>query len=185
MAPVMRRPPRPNCGGRSAGAREEPGGTRRTGGTHDASRASGPDAKTRTTERVVAEGEQIEVRVDRWLSAARIFKSRTQATLACVEGEVRINGEVAKPSHTVKVGDKVSADAPRGCVVLEITALSDKRLAPALARELYVDRSPPESPREGAFADGSGRSDRFPLRERGAGRPTKVERRAVERFRGR
>jgi len=115
------------------------------------------------------------VRLDRWLSAARIFKSRTQATAACDDGEVRVNGVVAKPSHALKVGDEVSTTAPRGVVVLDVRALSDRRLSPALARELYVDRSPPPPPK----------GEVFPLRDRGAGRPTKVERRAVERFRGR
>ncbi len=115
------------------------------------------------------------VRLDRWLSAARIYKSRTQATAACDEGDVRVNGAPAKPSHALKVGDEVSADAPRGAVVLDVAALSDRRLSPVLARELYIDRSPPPPPAR----------EVFPLRERGAGRPTKVERRAVERFRGR
>lgn len=115
------------------------------------------------------------VRLDRWLSAARIFKSRTQATAACDEGDVRVNGLQAKPSLALKVGDEVSAEAPRGLVVLDVRALEGRRLSAALARELYVDRSPPPPPK----------GEVFPLRERGAGRPTKVERRAVERFRGR
>jgi ribosome-associated heat shock protein Hsp15 len=115
------------------------------------------------------------VRLDRWLSAARIFKSRTQATAACLDGEVRVNGAPAKPSHLLRIGDEITAVAPRGIVVLDVQALSDRRLSPVLARELYVDRSPPPPPK----------GEVFPLRERGAGRPTKVERRAVERYRGR
>jgi ribosome-associated heat shock protein Hsp15 len=115
------------------------------------------------------------VRIDRWLCAARIFKSRTQATLACAEGRVRVNGASVKASHLVKVGDEIRGDAPRGAVVLDVKKISDKRLSSALARELYDDRSPPPPPRD----------ELFPMREAGMGRPTKLERRAVRRVRGR
>ncbi len=113
------------------------------------------------------------VRIDRWLSAARIYKSRTLATDACVGGHVRINGNTARPSHAVKIGDNVEALAPRGPVVLEVAALAEKRLSPPAARELYVDHSPPPPPRE----------ERIAVRPRGSGRPTKAERRALERAR--
>jgi len=115
------------------------------------------------------------VRVDRWLCAARIFKSRTQSGAACAGGHVRVNGAVVKASHLVKIDDEIGAEAPRGVVVLDVKGLSDKRLSPALARELYNDRSPPPPPRD----------ELFPMRESGAGRPTKRDRRAVERIRGR
>ncbi len=115
------------------------------------------------------------VRVDRWLSAARLFPSRSQATTACSDGQVRVNGNVAKASHPVKVGDEIEAEAPRGTVVLDVKLLAEKRLSPALARELYHDRSPPPPPRE----------ELFPRREMGAGRPTKRDRRDVQRVRGR
>ena len=115
------------------------------------------------------------VRVDRWLCAARIFKSRTQSAAACTGGVVRVNGAVVKASHLVRIGDEVAAEAPRGIVVLDVKGLSDKRLSPALARELYQDRSPPPPARE----------ELFPMREAGAGRPTKRDRREVERIRGR
>jgi ribosome-associated heat shock protein Hsp15 len=115
------------------------------------------------------------VRIDRWLCAARIFKSRTQASDACSEGLVKVNGVVVKASHLVKIADEIGAEAPRGTVVLDVKVLSDKRLSPALARELYADRSPPPPPRD----------ELFPAREAGAGRPTKRDRRAVRRVRGR
>jgi ribosome-associated heat shock protein Hsp15 len=113
------------------------------------------------------------VRVDRWLSAARIYKSRTLAQDACSAGHVRINGAHAKSSHVVRIGDEVSADAPRGLVVLEVVKLADKRLSPPLARTLYADHSPPPEPRE----------PRVAVRQPGAGRPTKAERRALDRLR--
>jgi ribosome-associated heat shock protein Hsp15 len=113
------------------------------------------------------------VRIDRWLCAARIFHSRTQATAACAASDVGINGEKVRASHLVRVGDRVTADAPRGPVVLDVLKLADKRLGAALARDLYEDHSPPPPPRE----------ERVAARERGAGRPTKRERRATDRFR--
>lgn len=115
------------------------------------------------------------VRIDRWLSAARIFKSRTHAQQACIGGHVRVNGGNAKPSHPVRVSDKVEASAPRGRVILEILLLAEKRLSPPKARELYDDQSPPPPPREPALP--------MAERARGAGRPTKRDRRALIRLR--
>jgi ribosome-associated heat shock protein Hsp15 len=114
------------------------------------------------------------IRVDRWLCAARIFKSRTLATAACAERSICVNGAEVKPSHLLKVGDEVSGEAPRGAIILDVKQLSDKRLSAAMARELYEDRSPPPPPRE----------ELFPMRDAGAGRPTKHERREVDRVRG-
>jgi ribosome-associated heat shock protein Hsp15 len=116
------------------------------------------------------------VRIDRWLSAARIYASRSQATDACTGGHVTVNGTAVRASHVVRVGDELTAHAPRGYVVLKILKLADKRLGPPLARELYEDHSPPPPPRD----------ELFPARrERGAGRPTKQERRTLDRFRSR
>lgn len=114
------------------------------------------------------------VRVDRYLCAARIYKSRTGAQDACAASHVKVNGKNARSSHPVKVGDKIEARAPRGDVVLVVLALADKRQSPLAARELYEDHSPPPPPKE----------DRVGVRERGMGRPTKVDRRRMERFRG-
>ena len=115
------------------------------------------------------------VRLDRWLCAARVFRSRTQATQACVGGRVRVNDESVKPHYALGAGDRVRVQTERGPRVLEVVALAEKRLAPALARELFVDHSPPPEPRPA----------RMPRRDPGAGRPTKRERRELERFRGR
>jgi ribosome-associated heat shock protein Hsp15 len=114
------------------------------------------------------------VRIDRWLTAARIYKSRTAAQEACAAGHVAVNGQSVRASHAVVVGDEITAYAPRGNLVLEVTALGEKRLSAAKARELYLDHSPPPPPRE----------ERVAPRERGAGRPTKADRRATDRLRG-
>lgn len=117
------------------------------------------------------------VRIDRWLCATRLYKSRTLAGQACAAGAVRVNDVAAKASQLIRAGDRVSARAPSGHRVLEVVALADKRLSAPLAQALYIDHSPapdPKNPADGSVG-----------RERGAGRPTKAERRAMERFRGR
>lgn len=116
-----------------------------------------------------------QTRIDRWLAAARVFKSRSLAQEACEAGHVRINDAHAKPSQAVKIGDEVRAFAPRGLLVLEVKGLADKRLSAPLAQLLYDDHSPPPPPKE----------ERVAIRERGSGRPTKADRRALSRLRGR
>ncbi|HET9929762.1 MAG TPA: RNA-binding S4 domain-containing protein [Polyangiaceae bacterium] len=123
----------------------------------------------------MSSSESEQIRIDRWLCAARIYKSRTQAHDACEGGLVKINDESARASQAVRVGDEVRAHAPRGLVILKVLKLAPKRLGPQPARELYEDHSPPPPPRE----------ERIAVRERGAGRPTKADRRAMERLRTR
>src|SRR6188768_3417693 len=116
-----------------------------------------------------------QTRIDRWLAAARVFKSRSLAQEACEAGHVRINDAHAKPSQLVKIGDEVRAFSPRGPLVLLVKGLADKRLSAPLAQLLYDDHSPPPPAKE----------ERGAVRERGAGRPTKADRRALSRLRGR
>jgi ribosome-associated heat shock protein Hsp15 len=115
-------------------------------------------------------------RVDRWLTAARLYKTRGQAQTACSGGLVHVNGQSVKASHLVKCGDEVRAEAPRGSVVLIVRHVAEKRLSASLARELYEDRSPPPPPREERIG--------IPMRDRGTGRPTKADRRAMDRLKG-
>jgi ribosome-associated heat shock protein Hsp15 len=113
------------------------------------------------------------IRVDRWLCAARVYKSRTQAQTACEAGHVRINGVVVKPAALVRVGDEVAARPPRGVVVLEVLGIEAKRQSPGRARELFADHSPPSAPHD----------DLGWVAPRRKGRPTKSDRRALERLR--
>jgi ribosome-associated heat shock protein Hsp15 len=113
------------------------------------------------------------VRIDRWLCAARLYKTRSQAQQACTGGLVKLNGEAVRSSHPVRVGDEISAESPRGSVVWQVLALAEKRLGAPEAQKLYEDHSPPPPPKEELFAP----------RERGTGRPTKTERRALDRLR--
>lgn len=115
------------------------------------------------------------IRIDRWLAATRIFKSRNLAQAACEAGHIRINDQQVRPSAPVRIGDEVRALAPRGICILQVKGLADKRLSAALAQLLYEDHSPPPTPKE----------ERVAVRERGAGRPTKADRRALSRLRGR
>lgn len=115
------------------------------------------------------------VRVDTWLWAVRIFPTRTAATEACRGGHVRIGGVRAKPASPVGVGDRVEAYAGRSRV-LEVTTLLEKRVGAPVAATCFVDHSPPPPQRR--------RQPRVAVRERGAGRPTKRERREIDRLRG-
>lgn len=119
------------------------------------------------------------VRIDKWLWAARFFKTRTLAQQACAGGHVKVAGHNAKPAYLVRVGEEIRAICPRGPIVVVVNALAEKRLSAPLASELYDDHSPPP-PSPGPL-DGKPTFDR----ERGAGRPTKEDRRALRRLRGR
>ncbi|HEX7095246.1 MAG TPA: RNA-binding S4 domain-containing protein [Acidimicrobiales bacterium] len=121
--------------------------------------------------------ERIEAtRVDAWLWAIRLFKTRSQASAACRGGHVRVNGVVAKPATSVRPGDRVEARVDRRERVLEVVRTINKRVGAPIAAECYVDHSPPPPPKDDVpvFA-----------RERGMGRPTKRERRALDRLRRR
>lgn len=113
------------------------------------------------------------IRVDRWLWAVRLFRTRTDAAEACRGGHVRINGRTAKPASPVRVGDRVEARINRRERVAEVVRIIEKRVGAPVAAECYIDHSPP--PPE--VPD-------FPVarRDRGAGRPTKRERRQLERW---
>lgn len=119
------------------------------------------------------------VRVDKWLWAVRVFKTRAAANDACTKGRVSVNGEVAKPATKVKVGDEVTARRKDRTIVYGVVQLLEKRVGAPLAADAVDDRSPPEPERSGL--------DILPgmIRERGAGRPTKKELRDLNRLRGR
>jgi len=117
-------------------------------------------------------------RVDHWLWAVRLYKSRSLATDACKGGHVKVNGRAAKPASPVRVGDTVEARAAGRERVVEVVRIIDKRVGALIAAECIVDHSPPPPPREEYVP---------PLfsRDRGTGRPTKKERRSLDKFRNR
>lgn len=116
-------------------------------------------------------------RVDRWLWAVRLFKTRSAASDACRGGHVRVNGARVKPAAAVRVGDTVEARVNGRERVVEVVRLVDKRVGADVAAACLVDHSPAPSPR--------GAVPRASERGRGAGRPTKRERRHLDRVRGR
>ena len=115
------------------------------------------------------------MRADVWVWSVRLLASRSAATAACKGGQVHVNGRRAKPAQPIAVGDRVEATTPGGPRVVVVTRLVAKRVGAAVARECYTDHSPPPPPREERLV--------MPRRERGAGRPTKRERREMDRFR--
>ncbi len=117
-----------------------------------------------------------ETRVDRWLWAVRLYKTRSAATEACRGGHVRVNDDPARPATRVRPGDVVSAVVHGRPRVLEVVGIVEARVGASVAADCLVDHSPPAPPRE--------RSAPVLAREPGSGRPTKRERRQLDRLRG-
>lgn len=119
-----------------------------------------------------------EVRIDKWIWAVRIFKTRTIAAEACKKGRVMINDVVVKPSRTVKVGDTVKVRKPPVTYSFRVLALTESRLGAKLVPN-YMENITPKSEldmldlvRIAGFVD----------RRKGLGRPTKREGRQLEEF---
>ena len=117
------------------------------------------------------------VRVDSWIWSVRLTKSRSMAADACRGGHVKVNNESVKPSHLLRVGDEVRVRQDQRERVVVVSKLISKRVGAPAAAECYVDTSPPPPPRELFVA--------VAVRDRGAGRPTKRDRRDMDRLRGR
>ncbi|MFW2512689.1 RNA-binding S4 domain-containing protein [Demequina sp. SO4-13] len=117
-------------------------------------------------------------RADAWVWAVRLAKTRSAATAAARAGHVRVNGERAKPATTVRVGDRVEVRLHEQIKIVEVRQLLVKRVSAPVAQAAYVDHSPPPPPRVERPAP-------VGVRDRGAGRPTKRERRQLDRLRGR
>jgi len=116
------------------------------------------------------------VRIDRWLLAARVFKTRTFAQQACAGGKVTVNDARATAHRPVRVGDRVRIHGPRGRRDLVVLALAERRLPAPDAKLLYEDESPPPP----------ARPDPPPMyREPRSGRPSKRDRRTLDRIRRR
>lgn len=126
-------------------------------------------------------------RVDAWLWAVRVYRTRSLASQACRAGHVRVGASTdpksdpeavrAKPATTVGPGDVVRVRGEGRERVLEVRRVISKRVGAAVAAECYIDHSPPPPPRELTTPIG--------MRDRGAGRPTKRERRELDQLRGR
>lgn len=116
-------------------------------------------------------------RIDAWVWSVRLFKTRSAAAEACRAGHVKLNDATVKPAQTVVVGDTVRASVNHREHIYEVTKLVSKRVGAPVARTCYIDHSPPPPSKELLAS--------IPQRDRGAGRPTKKERRETDRLRGR
>jgi ribosome-associated heat shock protein Hsp15 len=114
-------------------------------------------------------------RIDAWLWAVRVFKTRSAATTACRAGHVRLNGDRAKAAALVRPGDEIRVRTGEGDRTVIVQRLLVKRVGAPVAQEAMIDRTPPPVPREERASVGE--------RDRGAGRPTKRDRREIERLR--
>ncbi|MFF5264233.1 RNA-binding S4 domain-containing protein [Actinomadura viridis] len=115
------------------------------------------------------------VRVDVWIWSVRLVKTRSAATAACRGGHVRVNDERVKPATPVRPGDEVRVRLDGRERVVVVQRIVRKRVGAPVAQECLIDKSPPPSPREALIP--------VARRDRGAGRPTKRDRRELERLR--
>ena len=123
----------------------------------------------------MSSSEGATARIDRWLWAVRVVKTRTEASDACRGGHVKVNGRPAKAATTVRAGDRVEAFVHGRQRVVEVVRPIDVRVGAPIAAECLVDHSPPLPPKE----------DRGLQPLFGAGRPTKRDRRRMDQTRAR
>lgn len=119
-----------------------------------------------------------EQRIDKWLWAMRVFKTRTMATDACKKGRVTMNGVAVKPSRTIKVNDVIDVKKPPVTYTFRVLQLCNNRLGAKLVPEYLANETPQsqydilEMSRISGFID----------RQRGMGRPTKRDSRRIADF---
>lgn len=116
------------------------------------------------------------VRIDVWVWAVRLYKTRGQAAEAVRAGHVKLNGESVKPATQVVPGDRVRIWKDHREGLYEVTATVRKRVGAPIARTCYIDHTPAPPPME-IYAS-------MPVRDRGSGRPSKKERRQLDKLRG-
>jgi ribosome-associated heat shock protein Hsp15 len=120
------------------------------------------------------------VRIDKWLWSVRIFKSRTLAADTIKSGKVKVNGTAVKSSHLILRGDEITVKKGGFNFTFKAIELIDKRVGAPIALQCYRDLTPPEEllKYDEWFVGKAGTG----LRDRGAGRPTKRERREIDTF---
>lgn len=119
------------------------------------------------------------VRVDKWLWAVRIYKTRSQATEACRKGRVSIDGQPVKPSRILKENDVIRVRISPVTYTYRVLGLLGKRMSAKAVRDYMENMTPQEETDKLKVRDGF-----FIVRNRGAGRPTKKERRIIDKLRG-
>ncbi|MDX2150737.1 MAG: RNA-binding S4 domain-containing protein [Bryobacteraceae bacterium] len=122
------------------------------------------------------------VRIDKWLWAARFFKTRSLASRACELGRIEANGQTAKPAREVKTGDLLCIRNEGGTFVVEVAALSETRGPAAVAQGLYRETDESIEARRKEAEQRKAMRDFVPAPE---ARPSKRDRRRIDRLRGR
>lgn len=119
-------------------------------------------------------------RLDKWLWFVRVIKSRTLAAGLVADGKVRVNKDkVLKPSHAVRPGDVLTVRVGERVRILKVLGPGVRRGPASEAQTLFEDLTPPPQPQGSAPTGGA-----MPQRQPGAGRPTKRDRRQLDRFHG-
>ncbi len=127
------------------------------------------------------EAEDQKCRLDKWLWAARFFKTRSLATTAIDTGKVHVDGDRAKPAKEVHIGQVIHIRNRNFEIEVDVLALSNIRRGAPEAALLYVETQASITKRENAKATGEGQ---FAQRDRGMGRPTKRQQRDIKKFTG-
>mgnify|MGYP001189959832 CR=1 FL=1 len=117
------------------------------------------------------------IRIDKWLWAVRLFKTRSLAADACAAGKIKMDGESLKASYMLKAGQTIQVQKEGIRMIIKVVKLIDKRVGAPLAVQCYEDLTPPEEKDKLKFP-----SVFYEVRDRGIGRPTKKDRRAIEKF---
>ncbi len=124
--------------------------------------------------------KRVEARIDKWLWAVRLYKTRSMATDACKKGQVTMNGTTMKPSKSIKEGDVVSVRKPPITYTFRVLKAIESRVGAKLVPEMLENITPKEQYDILEMSKISG----FANRMRGTGRPTKKERRDLDEFLG-
>ncbi|NQU81373.1 MAG: RNA-binding S4 domain-containing protein [Bacteroidetes bacterium] len=125
---------------------------------------------------MVTDGEK--VRIDKWIWAVRIYKTRSMAAAACRKGKVIIDNLPVKPSANVSLDEIINVKKPPVIFTYRIKKLPLKRLSAKLAKECFEDLTPQEESDKLKVKELPG----FGYRKRGDGRPTKKERRIIDKY---
>ena len=121
-----------------------------------------------------------QVRIDKWLWAVRVYKTRSDAASACRASAVRINGVIAKPATQLRIGDSVSARNKAITRTLRVVGITEKRVSASLAGEYIEDKTPQL---EYVLAAEKRANARL-FKHEGGGRPTKKDRRTIQQLLG-
>lgn len=124
------------------------------------------------------ESKNTEARIDKWLWAARIFKTRSIAAAACKKGQITLRGAQLKPSRIIKVGDVIEVRKPPITYSFKVLQAIERRVGARLIPEILEDVTPPQQYELLEMSKISG----FVNRAKGTGRPTKKDRRSLDEF---